>query len=162
MHALPSWTSSYFRKKSTFLCSCSQPEVLGEALFCLSVFSATVPSLPALFMNLTLALSGEKGHYCLKFVPAPRPIAWAGLPGQAESQVLWLNLSLPGQGQAKAKARASPGTKTSMGAFLLHSTCLSNSTLPSISSLPLCLPLLLCPSGRQWTPSTSCLTSPTR
>lgn len=52
--------------------------------------------------------------------------------------------------------------RQAVGAFLLRSMCLSNSTVPSVSSLPLCLPLLLCPSGRQWTPSTSCLTSPTR
>lgn len=100
---MPSWASSHFRKKSMFLCSCSQPEVLGEALFCLSVFSGTVPSLPALFMNLILTLGRERPFIASSFVPAPRPIAWARLPGQAESQVLWLNLSLLGQGQSQPR-----------------------------------------------------------
>lgn len=63
-----------------FLCSFSQPEILGEVLFCLPVFSGTVVSPPALFMSLTPALSGEKGHYCLKFCPCSQTHCLGGAP----------------------------------------------------------------------------------
>ena len=76
--------SPYDRKTSMFLCSFSQPAVLGEVVSLVCFLWHSLLSINSLYMSSTLALRGEEGHYGPSSVPAPRGGAWARLPVQAE------------------------------------------------------------------------------
>lgn len=131
------------RKKPTLLCSFPWPEVLGEALLCLSVFSGTVPSPPTHFMSLTFALRGDEGHYGLQCDPCSRPHRLGGAP-RSGRRLGFLAQSDPFGPRPTRERRPT-------GESLLLSCCLPNTTLSGVSSLPF-LPPRTRPSDKRGSP----------
>lgn len=133
--------SPYDRKKSMFLCSFSQPAVLGEVVSLVCFLWHSPLSINSLYMSSALALSGEEGHYGPSSVPAPRGSVWARLPGQAE----WAGSLAQ---SAPFPAKASPATNGGGGVL-----CFFPSFLPTpcsrVSALPL-LPSLTSASDNPW------------